>query len=121
MSAAVRELAGVRVLLLDADGPAIARERDASDLLSDAWEARAGLIAVPVERCAPEFWSLSSGLLGTVVQKLVNYRMRVAFVGDLGAQLAASKALTDYVREANKRADIWFVPDLAALEARLAG
>lgn len=117
----VRELGGVRVLLVDEEGPELARERDATDLLPLAWEARAGLVAVPAARMAADFWRLPTGLLGAVVQKFVNYGVRLAFVGDLSAELAASKALTDYVREANRGTTTWFVADLAALEERLAG
>lgn len=115
----VREIGGLRVLVVDAEGTELARERDATDLLPLAWEARAALVAVPAARMSPDFWRLPTGLLGAVVQKFVNYGVRLAFVGDLSAELAASRALTDYVREANRGKTTWFVDDLAELEARL--
>lgn len=117
----VREIGGLSVLVVDADGPKLVRERDATDLLPLAWEARAALVAVPAARMTPDFWALSTGLLGAVVQKFVNYGVRLAFVGNLSAELAGSRALTDYIREANRGTTTWFVADLAELEARLAG
>jgi hypothetical protein len=52
------------------------------------------------------------------VQKFVNYRMRLAVVGDVSAHEAASEPFRDWVRETNRGKDIWFVPDLASFEER---
>ena len=41
-------------------------------------------------------------------------------MGDVSAAVAASDPLRDFVRESNRGATVWFVDDLAALEARLA-
>ena len=56
---------------------------------------------------------------GEVIQKFVNYRLRLAFVGDIGVAVAASDALRDFVRESNRGRHVWFVADMAALEAKL--
>lgn len=118
--AGVQEVAGVRVLTIYSDGAAIGSEQDATDLISQAWDQAATLVAVPALRLAPEFLDLSSGQAGAFIQKFVNYRIHLAVVGDLSAALARSRALTDFVREANRRRAVWFVADLAALEQRLA-
>jgi hypothetical protein len=57
---------------------------------------------------------------GEVVQKFVNYRLRLAIVGDLTTHLAVSAALRDFVRESNRGRQLWFVADDAELDARLA-
>jgi len=54
-----------------------------------------------------------------VLQKFVSYGYRVAIVGDIEAHLSASAALRDFVRESNAGRHVWFLPDDAALEARL--
>jgi hypothetical protein len=41
-------------------------------------------------------------------------------LGDVAAQVAASKSLADFVRESNRGTTVWFVADMAALEAKLA-
>jgi len=54
------------------------------------------------------------------MQKFVNYRLRLVIVGDIAAYTAGSTALRDLVTESNRGKQIWFVPDLDALAARLA-
>jgi len=58
---------------------------------------------------------------GEILQKLINYRFRVAILGDVSAAVAGSAALRDFVVESNRGEMVWFLPDLAALEARLTG
>ncbi|MFD1824198.1 MULTISPECIES: DUF4180 domain-containing protein [Mumia] len=113
------EYGDVRVLLVDAEGPAISSEQDALDLVGDAFGCEAQLIAVPVARLSPEFFRLRSGLLGEVTQKLVNYRLRLAVVGDVAGHVAGSDAFRDFVREANRGTQTWFVADESALAGRL--
>ena len=52
--------------------------------------------------------------------KAANYRLRIAIVGEIAEQVAASDALRDFVGESNRGRQIWFVADEDALEARLA-
>ncbi|MGW4931192.1 DUF4180 domain-containing protein [Agromyces sp. NPDC004153] len=111
---------GVRVLLLEAEGEPISTPDDATDLVGSAWSHQAELIAVPVERLDPKFFRLKTGLAGEVTQKLVNYRLRLAVVGDISAHVAKSDALRDYVRESNRADHVWFVESEADLERRLA-
>ena len=75
---------------------------------------------IPVERLSADFFRLRSGFAGGFIQKLVNYRRRLAVVGDVSAWIAESKAFKDFVYEANKGRDVWFVADLNELEAKLA-
>lgn len=111
---------GTRVLLCAADGPRLTTEQEAVDLLAEAFSQQAGLVVLPVARLDERFFSLRSGFAGQVVQKFAQYRRRLAIVGDITAQVAASNALRDYVTEANRGREIWFVADLAELDERLA-
>lgn len=56
---------------------------------------------------APAFFDLTTGLAGDVVQKLVNYRRRIAVVGDFSN--LASKSLRDFIYESNERGNMYFV------------
>lgn len=116
----IDESSGIRVLHLPVDGPSISTPDDAADLVGDAWAHRASLVAVPVERLDPEFFQLKSRIAGEITQKLVNYRLRLAVVGDITEHVAKSDALRDFVWESNRGEQIWFVDDEAALAAKLA-
>lgn len=108
------------VFLCDAEGPVIAGDRGAADLIGDAFGSGATMIAIPLTRLGPDFLKLSTRVAGDLLQKLVNYRFQVVILGDVGAAVAASDALRDFVVESNRGETVWFLPDLAALEARLA-
>ncbi|GAA4533950.1 DUF4180 domain-containing protein [Nonomuraea ferruginea] len=107
------------VLLCEADGPPVRTERDALDLIGDAWYHRAHFVAIPAGRLHEDFWRLSTRVAGEIIQKFANYRIKVAVIGDISEYVASSGALRDWVREANRGDELWFLPDLEALRARL--
>ncbi|WP_173079631.1 DUF4180 domain-containing protein [Phytohabitans rumicis] len=111
------EVHGVRVFAFAPDGPPV---RDAMELVAAAFEHDAEFLVVPAERLAPEFFTLSSGVAGEFLQKLVNYRLRLAVIGDISAHVAASNALRDFVRETNRGRQAWFLETRADLATRLA-
>ncbi|MFE2064829.1 DUF4180 domain-containing protein [Streptomyces sp. NPDC059467] len=112
-------LHATRVLRCAPEGPALDGESAALDLVGDAMGQDAELVAVPAERVGDEFFRLRSGVAGAVVQKFVNYRLRLAVVGDISRHLADSSALRDFVYEANRGRHLWFVADDAELAERL--
>jgi hypothetical protein len=118
---AICEIAGRAVLVCPADGPSLADDRELSGLIGDLFSVSAKVVAVPLTRLGPDFLRLSTGVAGAVLQKLVNYRFQIAILGDVSAAVAASGPLRDFVRESNRGTTVWFVEDLAALEARLTG
>lgn len=107
------------VVLFAGEGAPIATERDGMDLIGEAMGQGASVLALPVSRLTGDFFELKTGLAGALAQKAVNYRVRLAILGDVSAETAASVSLRDWVREANVGRDVWFLPDRAALEARL--
>ena len=119
MTQAVEEIGGVRVMVLDPSGPAIATERDGLDLIGETYGQEIDWLAIPLARLSPDFLKLSTGLAGAILQKAVQYGVNVAIVGDVSANMAASKPLNDFVGESNRGRHVWFVPDMDALRARL--
>jgi hypothetical protein len=115
------EINGVTVLECSPDGQVVDSDRATMDLIADAMGHDAELVALPVERLPDEFFSLRSGLAGLIAQKFVNYRMRLAIVGDVTAHVDRSTALRDFVRETNRGSQLWFVADGAELRERLGG
>jgi hypothetical protein len=118
MADEVIERRGVPVLLCDPDGPTIADPQDALDVIGSAF-SRAEVVAVPADRFDERFFQLRSGLAGEIMQKFVNYRMRLAVVGDISAHVESSSALRDLVTESNRGRHIWFVRDLDELDTYL--
>jgi hypothetical protein len=53
------------------------------------------------------FFDLRSGLAGEMLQKVVNYRLRLAIVGDFS--IYESKSLKAFIYESNKSNTIFFV------------
>ncbi len=56
---------------------------------------------------AEEFFVLSNGIAGEIIQKFVNYHKRVAIIGDYSNY--SSKALNDFFYESNKGNSLYFV------------
>lgn len=110
----------LRILRLEADGPVISTADEASDLAGNAWMDHAEIIVLPVARIDPEFFRLESQFAGEFVQKLVNYQVKLAVLGDITEFVARSRAFRDFVWESNRAEHVWFFPDEAALSAKLA-
>ena len=118
--ASVRQIGNRAVLCLEAGDPMLASEHDANDLVGLAFAEGAMIIAVPVEQLPADFFRLRSGLAGLFAQKMVNYHLTLAAIGDIADHLAASAALRDWVRETNRGDRVWFLPSGDALVAHLA-
>ena len=109
---------GVTALVCDADGPRIATVQDALDLIGGAI-SQAEVVAVPATQLDDAFFTLRTGLAGEIMQKFVNYQLRLVIIGDLSRHLESSSALLALVHESNRGQHIWFVADLNELGARL--
>ncbi len=101
------------------DGEPIAREMDANDIIGSTYGLEVDVIAVPAEKFSDDFFWLSTGLAGAVLQKMQQYGFRVAIVGDISRFTAESPSLRDFVYESNRHGQTLFLPDRTALEARL--
>jgi hypothetical protein len=109
---------GVAALVCDTDGSRIATVQDALNLIGAA-VSHAEVVAVPATRLDDAFFTLRTGLAGEIMQKFVNYQLRLVIVGDLSRHLESSSALRALVHESNRGQHIWFVADFDELGARL--
>lgn len=66
----------------------------------------------------PDFFDLSTGLAGSVLQKLVNYRVKTAFVIDPGS--IKSERFKELIHEVNQGADYAFFDSRPKAETWLA-
>lgn len=56
-----------------------------------------------------DFFDLSTRIAGEILQKFVNYNVKIAIVGDFSVY--TSKSLKDFIYESNKGKDVFFLPD----------
>lgn len=66
-----------------------------------------------------DFFVLSSGLAGDILQKFVNYHVKVAIVGNYSVY--TSKPLKDFIYESNKGNHVFFVSSLEEAVSKLEG
>lgn len=74
-------------------------------------------IALNKEATIEDFFILSSGLAGEILQKFVNYGVKFAIYGDYSKY--TSKPLRDFIYESNKGKDVFFVKDADEAVERL--
>jgi len=83
---------------------------DAVDLLGNADYQGASKIIIYKEDLSEDFFRLSTGIAGEILQKFSNYRKKLAIIGDFSN--IESKSLRDFIRESNRTGQILFVRDL---------
>jgi len=103
------EKSGVKIAVVKNKTTLITDEQSAVDFMSEALE-KTGCDRVIVDKCIvpEEFYDLSSGLAGSILQKFVNYRVKIAFVGDFSVY--ESRSLRDFIYESNKGSNVFFLP-----------
>ena len=83
------------------------------------YEIGAQRIAIPKRLLPEEFFILSSGLAGEILQKYINYGIKMAVWGDFSRY--TSKPLHDFIYESNHGKDFFFVGTREQAVDRLAG
>ena len=95
----------------------VADERDATDLVGNASFGGADYVLVHATSLPPEFFDLSSGFAGEVLQKFSNYRLVLIVV--VFDSAAASTSMAALMRESNRSGSVWFVVDTVEANARI--
>lgn len=108
----------MRIFEYAEDAPVLKTVRSAVDVMGEAMAASATLVILPIDRLDPAFFDLRTGLAGEILQKFVNYRIKVAILGDYAQLASTSIPLRDFIRESNRGNSIWFVADHNELERR---
>lgn len=100
------------------DGIVLSDAQSALDLLMTAkYEAGTKNIVLAKRQITPDFFILSTGLAGEVLQKFINYGGRIAIYGDFSG--CTSKPLHDFMYESNQGKDVFFVSTEAEAVDRL--
>ena len=99
---------GALCVLVESDEPVITDAQSAIDLLMSAqYDVGSKDIVIPKQLVDEDFFVLSTGLAGEVLQKYVNYGGHMAIYGDYSRY--TSKPLRDFMYESNKGRDFFFV------------
>lgn len=111
---------GKTVAVITSEIPVITDAQTALDLIMTAkYETDTDLLAVEKSAIIEEFFILSRGFAGEILQKFINYRAKIAIFGDFSKY--TSKPLKDFIYESNKGKDVFFTADKEAAVDRLIG
>ncbi len=76
-------------------------------MMTVKYETNCEKIALNKEAIVEEFFILSKGIAGEILQKFINYQVKFAIYGDFSKY--TSKPLKDFIYESNHGKDIFFV------------
>lgn len=72
-----------------------------------SYETGENRFIISKDNLAEDFFNLANKMAGNIIQKVVNYKMKLAIIGDFSKY--ESKALKDFMYECNNGNDIFFV------------
>lgn len=99
--ASIAAVSGEETIIVDASS--------ALDLaMSVKYETGSANIVLAKNLICEEFFILSSGLAGEILQKFINYHFKAAIYGDYTCY--TSKPLRDFIYESNRGNHFFFVP-----------
>jgi hypothetical protein len=111
---------GGKAIEIKSDEVVIQSEQDALDIMANVGYLHdSQKIIVHKESLGEEFFDLSTGLAGGILQKFSNYRVRLVVVGNFDGY--GRKSLKEFILESNKGRQVNFVPDLTHAIASLDG
>lgn len=98
------------IAVVKSDEIIMADVQSAMDLIMKVkYETGCSKIVLNKEAVTEDFFILSKGIAGEILQKFINYQIKFAVFGDFSKY--TSKPLKDFIYESNKGKDIFFVPD----------
>ena len=99
---------GAIIAQIETEETLITDVQSALDLMATVrYETGADRMILPKAALDQRFFVLSSGLAGDILQKFVNYQLKVAIVGDFSGY--TSKPLRDFIYESNNGSHVFFV------------
>lgn len=108
----------ISVALVKSDTIIITDVQSALDLImSVKYETKSTSIVINKEAITENFFILSTCLAGEILQKFINYGIRIAIYGDYSKY--TSKPLKDFIYESNNGKDVFFQPDLDSAIGKL--
>lgn len=95
---------------IDSDEVLISDLQSALDLIMTVWfETGCRHVILPKTAVCEEFFDLSTKLAGDILQKFVNYEIKLALIGDFSQY--QSQSLKAFIYESNQGSHVFFLPD----------
>ena len=99
---------GIDIAVISSDEKVIVDAQSALDLaMTVKYETGAANIVLDKRLVCEDFFILSTGVAGEILQKFINYHVRAAIYGDYSRY--TSKPLKDFIYESNQGRDFFFV------------
>ena len=96
------------IAIISSEDTLIVDTQSALDLaMTVKYETGTTNIVISKSAVCEEFFILSSGMAGEILQKFINYHVRIAIYGDYSQY--TSKPLKDFIYESNNGNDFFFV------------
>ncbi|GED51095.1 DUF4180 domain-containing protein [Brevibacillus borstelensis] len=109
MKIAKIEAGGADVAIVSSSEIVIEDVQSALDLIATVhYETGCDRIILNKSLVSESFFDLKTRLAGEILQKFINYRVKLAIVGDFSVY--SSKSLKDFIYESNNGKDIFFLP-----------
>jgi len=110
----------MNIAKIEANGETIAVVNDSEIRIEDVqsaldfmatvrYETDCDRMVIPKSMLSESFFDLKTRLAGEILQKFINYHVKVAIIGDFSAY--TSRSFKDFVYECNGGNDIFFLPD----------
>lgn len=98
----------INVVKIEDEKILIFDEQSALDVfMSLAYETGENRFIISKDNIIEDFFDLRTKIAGGILQKIINYRMKLAIIGDFSKY--KSKSLRDFIYEYNSGKDIFFV------------
>lgn len=117
MEANLIERQATRVVHVSATDAPVRSRQDALDVIFGHGHCDLAGIAIDEGCLHPDFLVLRTGVAGEILQMFVNYRTRIAIVGDFSR--FDHGPLHDFIVESNRGRQVFFVADLDQALERL--
>lgn len=107
------------IAVVQSDQILITDVQSALDLIATvSYDTGSNCMVLPKAALAEDFFKLSTRLAGDILQKFINYQMKLAVVGDYSHY--TSKPLKDFIYESNNGKHIFFVSSVDEALEKLA-
>lgn len=109
MNIAKVEVGGGNIAVVSSSEILIRDVQSVLDLMATVqYEAGCDRIVINKSLLSESFFDLKTRLAGEILQKFINYRVKVAIIGDFSVY--SSQSFQDFINECNSGIDIFFLP-----------
>ncbi|MGX4587629.1 DUF4180 domain-containing protein [Paenibacillus chitinolyticus] len=96
-----------KVAVISSEDVVISNVNDALDLMADIrYNHECDKLLLRKEQLTEDFFELKTKLAGDILQKYINYSLKLAIVGDFSGY--NSKSLNDFIYECNQGNNVFF-------------